>query len=280
MSALTARDRPALRSLLWPAVATLVAFAILIGLGAWQLERKSWKEGLLAQIEARAYGPPGEALPESGWPDWRADADEFRRIRIEGTRLPEKIVAIHGLAEERRGQALQGFYLFEPLRRDDGSVVVVNRGFVVTELRDRTLAALREQPTRATIVGLVRAPETRAAFVPENEPARDRWFVRNLEDIVAAGGLARVAPFYVDADATPNPNGWPRGGQTQLVLRNAHLQYALTWFGIAGALVAVFLVFANGRLRGPGSADELQPDDAGQDQPDRGEPQRARRIAE
>ena len=61
--------------------------------------------------------------------------------------------------------------------------------------------------------------------------------------------LQRSAPFYVDADGTPNPGGWPRGGQTQLTLPNNHLGYALTWFGLAGALIGVFAFYAWTRLR-------------------------------
>ena len=68
--------------------------------------------------------------------------------------------------------------------------------------------------------------------------------------IGAAKGLRRLAPFYVEADATPNPGGWPKGGQTRLDIPNNHLQYAMTWFGIAATLVGVFTAFAWKRLKG------------------------------
>jgi surfeit locus 1 family protein len=85
----------------------------------------------------------------------------------------------------------------------------------------------------------VRAPEARPNFVPGNEPGAERWFVRDLGEMVRARGLERAAPFYVDADGAPNPGGWPRGGQTRLSLPNNHLGYAITWFGIAATLVGV-----------------------------------------
>ena len=85
----------------------------------------------------------------------------------------------------------------------------------------------------------MRAPERRGWFVPPNDAGRDDWFVRDLGDIAQARGLERIAPFYVDADSTPNPGGWPRGGQTRLALTNDHLQYALTWFGLALTLLGV-----------------------------------------
>lgn len=271
-----------LASLAAPAVASAIAFAILVTLGMWQLDRKLWKESLLARIESRAFGPPGAPLDEAAWPGWRADSDEFRRVELAGTFLPDTTIALHGLAEERRGQAIQGFYLFTALRRPDGSIVIVNRGFVPTERRAATMTAIAAAPPEARIVGLVRAPETRGMFVPENDAGRDVWFVRSLSDIAATKGLRRVAPFYVDADGTPQPGGWPRGGQTQLALRNNHLQYALTWFGLAGTLVAVFGAFAWRRWQGlePASAHELQAHDPGHDQRNAGEPHDGRRLAE
>lgn len=239
-----------LASLVVPGLATASALVVLVGLGLWQIERKAWKEGLIDQIAARAYGPAGDAVPEQAWPAWRAEADEFRRVRVTGTYLPDALVWIHGIAEERPGQALLGYYLFEPLRRSDGSTVIVNRGFVPVELRDRVVSDLKGGPQAADLTGLVRAPESHGWFLPANDPRRGEWFVRSLDDMASASGLARVAPFYVDADATPGGEPWPRAGQTPLTLRNPHLQYAVTWFGLACTLIGVFGAFALRRLRG------------------------------
>ncbi|MDB5511561.1 MAG: surfeit 1 [Enterovirga sp.] len=256
-----APERSAWGRLIAPAFASLVALAVLISLGLWQLERKTWKEGLTAAIESRAFGPPGEVVPERDWPAWRASADEYRRVRLSGVFLHDKEVAVHGLAEERPGRPLQGFYVFTPLRRDDGSVVMVNRGFVPTPLRDPSRRAAAQTGGLVSVTGLVRGPEERGWFVPANDPRRDDWFVRSIAEMAAARGLGRLAPFYVDADATPNPGDWPRGGQTRIQLPNNHLQYALTWFGLAATLIGVFAAFAIRRLRPQrtGSGDELQP---------------------
>lgn len=242
------RPETAWRGLLGPAVATAVALAILVGLGVWQLERKGWKEGLLAQIQDRAYGPPGHPMPESAWPNWSAEADEFRHVRLTGQWMGDKTVPIHGLAELRRAQASQGYYLFTPLRLSGGEIVVINRGFVPTEALSDTLSRLRGQNDPADLVGLVRAPEERGWFVPDNQPDRNEWFVRSIRDIAESGQLRRVAPFYIDQDAAVSGTTWPVGGQTQLTLRNNHLQYAFTWFGLGAALIGVFIVFARRRL--------------------------------
>ena len=246
------------RALLAPGLAALVALAVLLGLGTWQLQRKTWKEGLIARIEARSHGAPGAILPEASWSRWRAEADEFRRVRVTGNFLHEREAPVHGLATGERGAPVQGFYLLTPLRLADGATVLVNRGFVPTELRDPASRPESQPHGEVTVTGLVRAPEARNWFTPEDVPAQNRWFARDPPTIAAAKGLDRAAPFYVEADATPNPGGWPRGGQTRLDLPNNHLQYALTWYGIALTLAGVFAAFAWRRLH-PEAGPEAYP---------------------
>jgi surfeit locus 1 family protein len=233
-----------LRPLLAPGVAALVVFAILLALGVWQLERKAWKDGLITQIETRVHGAPGEIVPEGQWAEWRATDDEFRRVGLTGTFLHDKEVAVHGLLSAQRGSPVQGFYLFTPLRLASGAAVMVNRGFVPSELRD---SARRTEPRpagEAAVTGLVRAPDTPGWFMPDNRPERDEWFTRDLAAMARSRGLERVAPFWVDADPAPSATAWPRPGQTQLVIPNNHLGYALTWFGLALTLVGVFGAWA------------------------------------
>nr|WP_255726452.1 SURF1 family protein [Microvirga sp. ACRRW] len=233
-----------------PAIASLIALAILIGLGTWQLQRKAWKENLIQQIEARAYGEPGALLPESEWAVWRADQDEFRKVRVTGTFLHDLEAPVYGLAPgSRQGAPLQGYYIITPLRLATGRIVMVNRGFVPTDLKNPATRPQSQLDGEVTVTGLVRAPEARTLFTPNDDPGKNLWFARNPQAIAQARGIEGVAPFLIDADATPNPGGWPRGGQTQLTLPNNHLQYAVTWFGIALTLVAVFVAFAWRRVQ-------------------------------
>jgi surfeit locus 1 family protein len=237
------------RSLVVPAVLALLALAILLGLGTWQLQRRTWKEDLIARIEARARGAPGTIVPEQAWPTWNAETDEFRKVTVTGTFLHQHEAPVYGLAPAERGAPVQGVYLFTPLRLADGAIVFVNRGFVPQELREPAARPQSQPAGEAVVTGLVRAPEERSWFTPADDPARNRWFARDPKAMAEARHLARVAPFYVEADAAPNAGGWPRGGQTRLNLPNNHLQYALTWYGIALTLVGVFAAFARQRLR-------------------------------
>ena len=139
-------------------------------LGTWQLQRKTWKEGLIAQIEARAYGEPGAIVPPSAWRDWHPAQDEFRKVRVEGTFLHQFETPVYGLAPGQRGTPAQGFFLITPLRLADGAIVMVNRGFVPTELREPASRPESQPSGPVTVTGLVRAPEERNYLHPRRRP--------------------------------------------------------------------------------------------------------------
>ncbi len=141
--------------------------------------------------------------------------------------------------------------MLTPLERDDGTTILVNRGFIPTELKDPKSRAAGQVAGAASVTGMLRGSEVRTMFVPESDPARDQWYIRDIAAIGAARGLTNVAPYLIEADATENPGGWPRGGNLRVDLPNNHLQYAFTWFGIAACLVGVFSVFAWRRLHDP-----------------------------
>ena len=251
MSAAAPAEPRGWRSLVAPGLASLVVLAILVGLGTWQVRRLFWKQELIQQIHERALARPLTPPPESRWPAWSAAEDEFTRTEATGTFRHDRETLVHGLASGARpGTPLQGFYVVTPLVLDTGGTVLVNRGFVPTELADPARRAPGQVAGETAVVGLLRASEVRGAFVPASDPARGEWFVRDIPAIAAARGLTRVAPFLVEADATrPNPGGWPRGGQLlRPDLPNNHLGYAFTWYGLALCLAGVFAVFARRRL--------------------------------
>ncbi len=250
MVALSPTERRArLRGLLAPGLATFVCLAILIGLGTWQLARKGQKEALITRIIQRSHAEPPASPPP--FDRWDAGADEFSRVRAQGRLLNDRETLVHGLAPGEPGRALQGFYVITPLARDDGTTILINRGFVPTELKDPKDRAAGQVAGAVTVTGMLRASETRTLFVPDSDPKRNQWFTRDIAAIAAARDLTNVAPYLIEADATPNPGGWPRGGQLRVDLPNNHLQYAFTWFGIAACLIGVFSVFAWRRLHDP-----------------------------
>jgi len=134
-----------------------------------------------------------------------------------------------------------------PLREPEGRIVFVNRGFVPTNLRAPASRAAAPLAGTVHIRGLLRLPRAKKPswFIPDNRPDLNYWFWIDLPAMAAADhlDLANFAPFYIDADASPNPGGWPQGGVTPLSLPDNHLQYAITWFSLAAALVVIYVVY-------------------------------------
>jgi surfeit locus 1 family protein len=139
--------------------------------------------------------------------------------------------------------------LLTPLELASGASVIVNRGFVPLDRKDAATRREGQVAGPVSVTGLLRMPEDTSYFTPANDPTRDAWYRRDPEEIARARGLARAAPFMIDADAAPNPGGLPQGGATRVQFTNNHLQYAITWFGLALALAGVFAAFAWQQLR-------------------------------
>ncbi|PDV88699.1 cytochrome c oxidase assembly protein [Rhizobium sp. H4] len=217
----------------------LIALAILISLGTWQVERLHWKEGLLADIATRQAAAP---VPLADIEAMAASGDiEYRKVTATGRYINNK--ERHFFATWR-GQT--GFYVYTPLELADGRILFVNRGFVPYENKEPEMRTQGQLTDQQTVTGLARAklPGKPSSLVPDNDVAKNIFFWKDLDVMAESVGLdkARVLPFFVDADSTPNPAGLPIGGVTQVDLPNDHLQYALTWYGLAAVLVVVVAI--------------------------------------
>jgi surfeit locus 1 family protein len=215
----------------------LLGVAGFAALGVWQVERRAWKLDLIARVDARIHAAPAALPPPARWGTLRQPDFEYRRVRLGGTFLHERETLVQALTD--RGA---GFWVLTPLRTAVGTVLV-NRGFVPEDRRDPATRAASQIAGTVTIIGLMRASEPGGGFLRANDPAANRWYSRDVAAIARARQLGPVAPFFVDADAAPNPGGYPVGGLTVIRFNNNHLVYALTWFGLAllcaGGAVAV-----------------------------------------
>lgn len=232
---------PHKRSLLWPSVFALLAFILLIGLGTWQVQRLFWKERLIAERHAAVTAPP-IALPRSLT---EAEGLEYRHVAATGTFLNDKEFFLG--ATDDIGHP--GYHVITPLHLADGAVVLFDRGFIPEDRKSPARRAAGELTGEVTVTGLLRlAPAAKPHwFLPDNSVARNYWIWVDISAMAEAGHLDRVLPFYMDADATPNPGGLPIGGQTRLELPNNHLQYAITWYALAVALVVIYILFVRRR---------------------------------
>ena len=214
--------------LLWGALA-LLAFIGFLALGQWQLERRAWKLDLIERVEQRVDAPPVVAPTDA---DIDPQEFEYLRVRLHGEFLHQRETLVQ--ASTRLGS---GYWVLTPLRRQDGTTVLVNRGFVPPENRHRAQRREGEPRGPVTVTGLLRPSEPGGAFLRDNAPEQDRWYSRDVAAIAEARGLDRVAPYFVDAKAPPLAEGGgagqPVAGLTVIQFRNNHLVYALTWFMLA-----------------------------------------------
>lgn len=224
-------------------VAGLALFVGFLALGGWQVQRLAWKTHLIAQVDARVHAAAVPAPGPTQWAGVTRDKDQYRRVTVRGRFLHDKETLVQAVTD-----AGGGFWVMTPLVDDRGFTVLINRGFVPSGRRDPAVRADGQVEGQQTVTGLLRITEPKGGFLRANDPAGDRWRSRDVAAIAARRGLTTVAPYFIDADASPNPGGWPRGGLTVIRFANSHLVYALTWFGMALlTLVGLWLFLRDGR---------------------------------
>jgi len=222
------RGRKPPASVLLIAAAALVCAALLCALGVWQVQRLQWKLDLIARVEARVSGSPVAPPGPERWSDITPASVEYMKVRATGRFLHDRETLVQAVTDLG-----SGYWVMTPLVTDKGYTILINRGFVPPEFRDFRTRPEGAVAGETAVTGLLRLTEPGGGFLRDNDPGGDRWYSRDVAAIAAARRLDRVAPWFIDADATPNPGGWPVGGLTRISFSNNHLVYAITWFGLA-----------------------------------------------
>jgi len=213
-------------------------------LGTWQVRRLAWKRDLIARVEARIHATPVPLPGRSEWAGLDIRDAEYRRVQARGVFLHDRETLVDALTEQGPGA-----WVLTPLVTADGTVLV-NRGFVPPDRRAAASRSESQEADEILVTGLLRASEPEGRILRPNEPAADRWFSRDVTAISAARGLGGVAPFFIDAEATPDGAALPLAGLTVVHFRNAHLAYALTWFALAALCVGGVAVVLRDERRG------------------------------
>ncbi|MCK1677041.1 SURF1 family protein [Bradyrhizobium sp. 150] len=235
----------AARPPLWLTILSLTAIALLIALGVWQIERRAWKLALIDRVEQRVHAPAQPIPSPAAWPTVSAANDEYRHVSVSGRFLHDRETLAQAVTEEG-----PGYWVLTPLRRDDGTLVLVNRGFVPSDRRDASTRWDGNPQGQVEITGLLRVTEPKGGFLRNNVPEHNRWYSRDVAAIATARGLDHVAPFFIDADARSQSGSGPIGGLTVISFPNNHLIYALTWFALAFMLAGrLFVTFGGGLFR-------------------------------
>ena len=235
-------------------VFTLLTVALFAGLGLWSLQRRVEKHALVAALTERLAGAPGSLPSPAQWSALTPATDEFRRVRFAATYqpLPDAMIYSSGSAV-REDVSGPGTWAFLPAALPTGETVVINAGFVQNTMQDRdqqdrTVARLiTNEPVMLT--GYIRFPEAAGALTPSENPARRLWFTRDHLSMAHALGWGEVAPFYIDLEAPLPASGIPKPGALEVHLKDDHMQYAITWFGLAAAVVIAFGVWMRGQRR-------------------------------
>nr|WP_249797900.1 SURF1 family protein [Bradyrhizobium sp. 199] len=230
---------------MWLTVLSLTVFMTLIALGVWQIERRAWKLALIDRVERRVHAPAVPIPSPASWSAVSAANDEYRHVSVAGRFLHDRETLVQAVTEEG-----PGYWVLTPLLRDDGTQVLVNRGFVPAERREASTRQSGNPNGQVELSGLLRMTESKGGFLRNNVPQHNRWYSRDVAAIAAARGLHDVAPFFVDAGAGSQIAGGPIGGLTVIRFPNNHLIYALTWLALAFMLAGkLFVTFGGGLVR-------------------------------
>lgn len=230
-------------------VCVLAATAVLAGLGAWQVQRLQWKESLIADVSQRRQAPPVPLDEMERRYQQTGDVD-YQPVTLTGTFDHSREMYFYTTHD---GEA--GWNVFTPFLLEAGRVAIVNRGFVPAALKDPATRTQGDVAGVQTIEGLARNTLTAKpnSLIPDNDPAKRMFFWKSMPEMALAAGFEpdALVPFFIDAGPSPTPGGWPRGGTTIIAFSNNHLQYAITWFGLAIACLGVggWLLFSNRNMR-------------------------------
>lgn len=231
------------RSLLLPGLCVALGVIILIGLASWQLQRRAWKGALIETLTERLTAAPRPLPPPAQWPQLTQENSEFLRVQLQIEWPGGKEALVYtGPSALRDDVKSQGYFVFTPARVLRVGNVIVNRGFV---------GAMTYPPARGVqeIVGALRWPEAPHWLVAAHDSEGLIWTVRDHRAMAALRGWGAVAPFYIEMEAPEPPGGVPHPAALKVQLRNDHLHYAITWFGLAVVLAAMFAIWAGWRRR-------------------------------
>ena len=227
------------RPLFWPTFFALPALAVLITLGSWQLQRLHWKTELIDQFKARSQA-------EAVYP--HKDILEFQHVMLEGRFLHDKTIYMTGKTYE--GNA--GFHVISAFETNQGDMFLVNRGWVSEAYREPEDRAFSVKDEEVALSGIVRLPQRQGSFVPDNEPARGFWFTLRPDEVASYLELPLAEQaYFIDVVRQPDEElTLPIAAEVKIEVRNAHLNYALTWYGIALSLIGVYFAYHHslGRL--------------------------------
>jgi surfeit locus 1 family protein len=237
---------------------TLLMVTLFVGLGVWQLQRRVEKHALIAHLTERLAAAPGSLPSPSQWSALTPAQDQFRRVSFAATYQPRPDAMVYSSGSAVRDDISgPGTWAFMPAVLPSGETVVINAGFVQNTMQDRTQQDRAVTPLitngPAMLSGYIRFPEAAGTLTPPENLAKRLWFTRDHLAMARALGWGEggtpVAPFYIDLEQPAPASGIPKPGPLEVHLKDDHMQYAVTWFTLAGAVVIAFGVWLRAQRR-------------------------------
>jgi surfeit locus 1 family protein len=229
-------ERAPFRLNFWMTVCAVPALMILLGLGFWQVERLEWKQAIIDERAARLAAPPVAiaAVPETSWQNI-----EHRRVTVRGRFIHDREILL--LNRVRHGQT--GFDVITPMILESGDSVLINRGWAPKAWKKGDLARRRPDGVIER-TGVLRAGGKQGnPWIPDNEPGRDQWFYIDTVQMAAKAGVNDARPYVIKLTPSLDLVGYPKGPHASFKIRNKHLEYAITWFGLAATLMIIFVAY-------------------------------------
>ena len=235
------------RSNLVVIICMLMGLAVLTALGTWQVNRLYWKEELIERVQQRIASEPTalHSMLEQGL---NKDIHEYKTVFVEG--VFDHASEVYFFTTGKGGAS--GWNVHTRLLLNDGSSVIVNRGFVPFDLKDQANRLDGLVEGKQKVEALLRFPlDERPLGSLENSPDTREFYWRNVGEMsaVMTGTSETYLPVILDQLETNTSGTWPRGGTTITNFPNNHLQYAVTWYGLALTLLGVGGYFLVSRRR-------------------------------
>lgn len=220
-----------------PTVITIAGLILLLSLGTWQMNRLEWKRSIIKEINENSALPPIDLTSGAG----DIEKYKYRRIKVRGEFLHDKEIHLFMGPKAERGRP--GYDILTPLKTDEGEYVLIDRGWVNSDIKspDNRPETLVKGPVE--IEGVIHMGESPGRFTPENDVAKNLWFWIDLDKIENYAGI-NLQNFYVRALKKDKKNVYPIASDEFIKVRNDHLQYAITWYSLAIILLVIYFLYS------------------------------------
>lgn len=234
------------KKLLLPSLFTFAGMAVLCGLGIWQIQRLEWKTAMIEALNTEySRDATQNIITGHDLADYETTKKKDTPLAVRGTITGNYDLSKQILVGTRFYDNLPGKHVLTPLQMDDGTWLLVNRGWVSQSWKPAD--EVNPPPTGAvSVTGLLRRPTERNPFTPDNKPLKDEWYYPDLEEIADVKNMPGTIHEYIMHVEKNEENGntadYPIAETAKPVLDNNHLQYAIFWFSMTGILFVIYVL--------------------------------------